>query len=478
MKISKHICFFYIEERVKYINTIIKEVNQYPHQTDLFIHCNKELDSNIFETNENGKLEVIVHTNFKDNNPFYLSWKPRELLKKQRYDYDAFIYIEDDILIYKDTLEYWINYKDKLTKYNLNLGFIRIEMDENNEKYWVNIANLSNVIIIDNEKYLLNNISTYSAFWIYDQKEFNRWVDSDYWNIENIKSINQMYIREVSAIGFTNEGYKATVMPLQKNKLHGNCEVHHLTNKFHKDNTTPFGKIKVKDIYTHKIQYISLGGWCGTTISLRQNQLYEDAYPFDHVRSTFIGIIDCIENNFSNFFPKKIELDPITVDYQWRSFRGKYFGFYHHDLTNTSIVNNFIKRINRFYNLLSSTTEEIVFLRTIATHDYNDEIKLTNMFITSIEKRFPSLRFILIFIIPRQDKSMYFKKVNNKTFIFTLDDNTNNNDMLGKEYKPIYDFISQHDLFHTIPNDSEIEVKNGYNRFAEVDGVKITREDN
>ena len=55
-----------------------------------------------------------------------------------------------------------------------------------------------------------------------------------------------------------------------------------------------------------KINFISLGGWCGTTMSLRGNKLYEKALPFDHTRSTFEGIIDCFETDFLNFFPKKL----------------------------------------------------------------------------------------------------------------------------------------------------------------------------
>jgi len=95
------------------------------------------------------------------------------------------------------------------------------------------------------------------------------------------------------------------------------------------------------------MKFISIGGWCGTTISLRSNNIYEESYPFDYIRSTFTGIIDCIETNFSNFFPKEIKMDKLP-NYMWKSFRGKYFGFYHypeHDLTKDKVINDF----NPFY---------------------------------------------------------------------------------------------------------------------------------
>lgn len=55
-----------------------------------------------------------------------------------------------------------------------------------------------------------------------------------------------------------------------------------------------------------EINFISLGGWCGTIISSRGNKLYKNALPFDYISLTFEGIIDCFENVFLNLFPKKI----------------------------------------------------------------------------------------------------------------------------------------------------------------------------
>lgn len=225
------------------------------------------------------------------------------------------------------------------------------------------------------------------------------------------------------------------------------------------------------------MKFISIGGWCGTTISLRVNNLYDEAYPFDYIRSTFEGVINCIETNFDNFFPKKIELDIIEND-NWKSYRGKYFGFYHHDLQNSKIIDNFNRRINRFNNLLKETDNKIIFIRTISTHDYNDEIKLANSFIKATEDKFPLLEFLLIFVIPGQDKSMFYKKINKNTFIFTLNDKSEDNNNLGTEYKPIYDYLKTNNLFKVTPDDNIINIKNGKNRFVEVNDVSITRNDN
>jgi hypothetical protein len=43
------------------------------------------------------------------------------------------MYIEDDILVPSKAIKYWLEYNEKLIEYNCNLGFVRIEVDNNIE---------------------------------------------------------------------------------------------------------------------------------------------------------------------------------------------------------------------------------------------------------------------------------------------------------------------------------------------------------
>jgi hypothetical protein len=54
------------------------------------------------------------------------------------------------------------------------------------------------------------------------------------------------------------------------------------------------------------MNFISLGGWCGTMITLKELGLFDEpSLPFDSVRSSLEGVIDCIESDFQHFFRKK-----------------------------------------------------------------------------------------------------------------------------------------------------------------------------
>ena len=60
MRITKHITFFFIKERVKFINNIINETNKYKYITDIFIHTNyKDLLETSFLKYNNGFITPL-----------------------------------------------------------------------------------------------------------------------------------------------------------------------------------------------------------------------------------------------------------------------------------------------------------------------------------------------------------------------------------------------------------------------------------
>ncbi len=249
MKITKHITFYYDLNRIKYINQIIDETNKYKYQTDIFIHTNvKDLKLETFRKYENGKLEIIYH-DLTGINHHYLTWKCRDLLKFQKDDYDIFMYIEDDILVPKKAIDYWLTYNEKLIANNYNLGFLRIEVKDNEEFVTDIIGHLDKSIILENQMFSVNDKNPYCAFWIYNKNEFLNFINSNLYDL-NTASIGYG-IRESSAIGMHgvhNNYYKNTIIPLEDNSLDSSCRIYHLPNNYAYSNL-PFAKTKFKDVF-------------------------------------------------------------------------------------------------------------------------------------------------------------------------------------------------------------------------------------
>lgn len=240
--ITKHITFFYLPDRLQYVHRLLQEANDYPFPTNVFIHTNTSMDLNLNFEYTNGKIQIIVH-NLERVNPYYLTWKCRDLLKAQKNDYDIFMYMEDDVLLKKEALWYWLRYKDEVINSEYNLGFFRIEVGKDGREYTTDLGyrreegdsikyHLTKTVDREDVSYVLNDKNPYCAFWIYDQKEFLRFVHSPYYDIGNIRGYG---IRESSAIGLhglETPWYKGTVIPLIHGNVHPDSRVYHLPNNY------------------------------------------------------------------------------------------------------------------------------------------------------------------------------------------------------------------------------------------------------
>ena len=226
------------------------------------------------------------------------------------------------------------------------------------------------------------------------------------------------------------------------------------------------------------MNYISIGGWCGTKIVMKLFDLFnEESLPFDSVRTSLEGVINCIETDFQHFFPKKIVVDPNIKTYN--AFLGKYVGFFHntHNLLDKNVISSFDIKFERFKKKLSQKGN-FVFIRSIVRDNYLDEIILYKKLQNAIENKYPNIKYIIVFIIPNQKESKYYKNIDDKTFLFTLNDSSINYenityDSLREGFAPIIEFIKVNNLFQTIPKENPMTIVQNKSRLWTVDGVPM-----
>jgi hypothetical protein len=205
------------------------------------------------------------------------------------------------------------------------------------------------------------------------------------------------------------------------------------------------------------MNFISIGGWCGTKLALKYLELFnEPSLPFDGVRTSIEGIINCIDNDFQNFFPKELKRDDRFSSY--KPFLGEHVGFYHDDLLDENVIKSFERKIIRFDEKIKKNN--CIFLRTIVTENCDDEIKQYKKLQDVIDKKYPNISYIICFIIPNQSNTQYYKNLDNRTFLFTLNNKECFDADLKNQYKPIFDFIINENLFDNIPVPNDIEINN------------------
>ena len=246
MKLAKHIAFYYYETREQFILNILSETTKYPVVTDIFIHTNKNnFWLSDFDTYTNGNVHVVFH-NITQENRFSLTEKPRPMIKSQRNDYDIFMYIEDDILFPVDALLYWMCYNEKLIKMNYNLGFLRIETSKKDKCEYITDLygeKMDKTMNINNQEYCVNNKNAYCACWIYNKEEFGRFVDSKFFDIENVDYDGDTRASCAAGLHGKNlDWYKYTIIPMDNGTPVRSCKIFHMSNNYVDDDHSGINK--------------------------------------------------------------------------------------------------------------------------------------------------------------------------------------------------------------------------------------------
>jgi len=117
---------------------------------------------------------------------------------------------------------------------------------------------------------------------------------------------------------------------------------------------------------------VSLGCWCGPAFAIK-NMYQQQSYPFDSIRSKIEGVINNLNNDFSEFF----EYSNITIiNSNQNIFYCKYISFWHHNILDQNIKNMFIRRIKRLKNLTNINSHKIFIrvLQSLSELDYIIEL--------------------------------------------------------------------------------------------------------
>ena len=245
MSIAVHIPFYnqepYKKEgfrqltRFDYLLENIDNLKKFPIKTNIFIHTH-----NNFLNNKILNAEIIIHNISNDDlEKGYLTWRVRSLMEKHLGNYEYYIYLEHDIKFTKENFEYWLEYKKKIKNNNLNLGFVIYE--NNNEKksnYAVHtMKKFFKYIVIENQKYFINDFENYCCFWLYNKKIFNNFLNTKFWSFEKkLTNFRHNYgITERSALGLhaiSCNYFKATLIPEINFKPDPDCFIEHITNNY------------------------------------------------------------------------------------------------------------------------------------------------------------------------------------------------------------------------------------------------------
>ena len=264
-KMSVVICFHFNKKRIKNLQTICANINNYKFSKNISIITNdiKNDDYNFLKKKINNKLKRFNIVKIKNiPEPNLLPWYCLDFMKKnyKNKSFSHFLYLEDDILINEKNINYWISARKILKKFNFIPAFLRCE---NNGKKIFSVDN-PKVIKVDKTPKILSKSKKfgfinlkypYHASCLMDRDLMKEYIKSNLIGIDyglGHKVMKNLYpIKELAniIIGYINvpKGYHNRFFLLYKdsNKIPIYSVIKHIDNKYTKINNERFGKIDI-----------------------------------------------------------------------------------------------------------------------------------------------------------------------------------------------------------------------------------------
>ena len=279
-RILAAVTFHFRENRLQYLFRVVRALSEYPVEAlDVVIITNvnqqvaleqiRDLCAPLFTRfplRPGSKKSLSIESFPKLPDPFLLAWSHKHLIADEflgaQSAYSHFIYVEDDILLSFDNFCYFVHYREKLKSAGLIPSFQRIEYnDADNRLYLLDqkgVSDFGSRKRVDLDGYAFVNLDyPYDAMFILDRDLALEYVETPSFDQERSKvMLPELDIRERAAMGLCFENppqgfvvrYASPVDPATLLTPYW-CWVYHLTNNYAKDHLTPFGKIRIDQLF-------------------------------------------------------------------------------------------------------------------------------------------------------------------------------------------------------------------------------------
>ncbi len=266
------ITFLFDENKIHNLKQVCKNLFEISNKIEIYIFLNNITNDQKDKLSKDLgiNIKLIIVENIVNNR--LLPWYHLNLMRKlyNNKEITHFLYLEDDILIDKNNLNYWINSRKVLKRFNLIPGFIRTEVNQNdNALYAIDFVKKDKLkylpkIKINQNYFFLNHKYPYQGMYLYDRELMKEHLfgpssnpdcghgafDTNYIDPRMIN----LDLMAKANIGLTfidiPNGFHNRMVTLydKKDKIFHKCsQIKHLSNKY--SNTKSwFGNIKITDV--------------------------------------------------------------------------------------------------------------------------------------------------------------------------------------------------------------------------------------
>lgn len=257
------ITFFYRPDRLGYLSTACQHHPTLSEETKTFVVTNtRSADelSNIRQACDLSNLEIVTPSHL--GHPFLLTWIHRHIfqnLLEQDAGFTHYMYAEDDILITRDNINYWLEASELLASTRFLPAFFRYEINSDRSIVSTDITRSLRVgdlyKLRTSHGTMIQFPNPYQGMYLLDTEGLRELLytaagSPDYgcWGIRE-KAAQGLCFWNVPA-GSTSRYLVATDGEhlLNEVRIDPRALIHHMPNNYAEDATSPFGKILLSQL--------------------------------------------------------------------------------------------------------------------------------------------------------------------------------------------------------------------------------------
>jgi hypothetical protein len=251
-KLAVAVAFFYRQEKIEFLSQTLSNIHIFAKNVHIYILTNtsdkreQAVIENCFHKSDNAKYTILVPKLL--GHPFFLTWSHKDIFRqliKTDSTITHYLYLEDDILLTEENIEYYLEGESRLNAHKFFPSFVRYEINIDGLKYAVDVMKKQIFRVMpkirhSDNYYYVNFSYPYQGVYLLNSKlmiEYFSKADSpDYNSVWGIREQNTaMILFHNVPDGFTSRNLVGCTYKDDIIKLDHRCLIHHLPNNYVKD---------------------------------------------------------------------------------------------------------------------------------------------------------------------------------------------------------------------------------------------------
>jgi len=253
----------FVKERIEYLRHIAKNFNALSLNTQVFVvtNTNSANEQKLIKAAIQGHVEMYVPKYL--GHPYLLTWSHLDIFREYFQadpDISHFMYLEDDIEIKPNNIEYWLRARDNLRAAGLIPSFLRYEfalqeteMRSSDFKSSYELKSLPVFQKIGSNYCYVNTPRLYQGMYLLDREltKEHLFGKSSHPDASRLSwGIRESACQGLSFINVPSGSFSRNFFGFMKDKnlIDPDALIHHTSNSYANNPKSEFGKIKIKNL--------------------------------------------------------------------------------------------------------------------------------------------------------------------------------------------------------------------------------------